>query len=258
MNILAIDTAMNTLSVALGTDTGRWYFEADAGHRHSEILLAIVDTLLGKAGLVPTDIGLAACMKGPGSFTGLRIGYSTAKALSLSLGIPIAAAPTLDCMVHYVPWPGLVMPVIDAKKRSFFCAIYQGGKRVCLDMDAEPQQIASTVAAIIKVILQGQPLSDQIVLTGGRADEASVQVQVMGYANKGELYASCPILLTGTDAALLKSELEKYSPIRFCLDERKRGYARELLELAPNWIEADIFSGPEYIRKSDAEEQAVK
>jgi tRNA threonylcarbamoyladenosine biosynthesis protein TsaB len=132
-------------------------------------------------------------------------------------------------MAYRVPWPGLVVPVIDAKKRSFFCAAYQGEKRVCPDMDAEPQEIA----AAIEAALQRQPLSEPVA---------------------GQ---TRPVLLVGADAILLKPELEN-SPTRFCLGDRKRGYARELLELAPNWIERDIFSGPEYIRKSDAEEQTGK
>ena len=101
MNLLAIDTATEQFSVALaaGTDTAApasWLFEADAGLRHSELVMDIVDMLMDKAALKPPDLSGVVCMGGPGSFTGLRIGFAIAKGLALSLSIPFAAIPTLD------------------------------------------------------------------------------------------------------------------------------------------------------------------
>jgi tRNA threonylcarbamoyladenosine biosynthesis protein TsaB len=87
-------------------------------------------------------------MGGPGSFTGLRIGFAIAKGLALSLGIPFAAIPTLDCIARpFAAWPGAVVPALDAKKGAFFCALYQSGKRQCPDMDAPPDEIARAMSA---------------------------------------------------------------------------------------------------------------
>jgi tRNA threonylcarbamoyladenosine biosynthesis protein TsaB len=170
MNLLAIDTATDQFSVALGCfpeeaignvqevrnlppwlnilpgDT--WLFEADVGLRHSELSMDCIDTLMRQAGLKPEDLNGIVCMGGPGSFTGLRIGFSLAKGLACALKIPFAAVPTLDCMAWpFSALPGIVVPVIDAKQGAYFCALYQNGKRLCPDMDAPPREIADEIAA---------------------------------------------------------------------------------------------------------------
>jgi tRNA threonylcarbamoyladenosine biosynthesis protein TsaB len=246
MNILAVDTSASILSIALGAGDESWYFEADAGLRHSELLLESVDLLLHKAGIPRTDLSGVVCRGGPGSFTGLRIGFSFAKGLSLALGIPFAPLPTLDCMAHpFAAWPGIVAPVIDAKKNAFFCALYQNGKRLCPDMDAAAPSIASAIdAADAEAIAAAIDAADATTNAG-----------------------ASPVLLTGTDAEKLYHQLREEavcgaavnSALRF--DKCPRGgYARELLDIAKkaglphttsNW-----FAGPEYLRKSDAELQA--
>ncbi|MDR2134264.1 MAG: tRNA (adenosine(37)-N6)-threonylcarbamoyltransferase complex dimerization subunit type 1 TsaB, partial [Treponema sp.] len=143
MNLLAIDTATSVFSAALETDQGVWYFETSSGMRHSELLTDTVDMLVKKSGLVPADLEGVLCMRGPGSFTGLRIGFAAAKGLALSLNIPFLPLSTLDCMAHaFSGWPGLVVPVIDAKKRAFVYALYSGGRRLCPDADAAAPEIA--------------------------------------------------------------------------------------------------------------------
>ena len=149
MNILALDTADGVLSVALSTEAGFWYLEADAGSRHSELMMEAVDALCRLAGLCPKDINLAACMKGPGSFTGLRIGFSAAKGLCVALGIPLVAVPTLDCLSFSLSaWPGMVIPVLDAKKGCFFTALYRGGKRLTDYMDISPEDLAKEIEKV--------------------------------------------------------------------------------------------------------------
>ena len=228
MNLLAIDTATEKFSVALGV-AGKetWLFEADAGLRHSELTMDCIDTLFKMAGLQPERLSGIVCMGGPGSFTGLRIGFSLAKGLALSLGIPFAAIPTLDCMARPLSqWPGIVVPVLDAKKKAFFCALYCGGQRLCPDMDSEPAQIAA----------------------------------VLG---NGE-WNGVPVLLFGPGAQLLYEALVRLpandiTPTALTLGKGLRfGNAETLLEMAAetNLLAQgtiDYALGPEYIRKSDAE-----
>lgn len=141
--ILALDTAAAVLSAALTAGERRWYREADAGLSHSELLLTLAEGLLKDAGMEPGALEAVACMGGPGSFTGLRIGFSAAKGIALALGIPLIACPTLDCIAYaWSPWPALVLPVLDAKKGRFFTALYSGGRRVSEEMDADPETIA--------------------------------------------------------------------------------------------------------------------
>jgi tRNA threonylcarbamoyladenosine biosynthesis protein TsaB len=220
------------MSLALGAEGGSWFFEADAGFRHSEALMEGVDMLMKAAGLEPAALDGVVCLKGPGSFTGLRIGFAAAKGLALSLGIPLAPVPTLDCLARpFSVWPGLVLPLLDAKRGCFFTALYRKGRRLSDYMDAGLPAICAAA------------------------------VRALEEAPDGEKR----VLLTGPDAALFQERLLKDSAgpgipaEEVSLDpEFRRGQAKNLLEIAKN---VNIFNnkdeallcGPEYLRKSDAE-----
>ncbi|MDR2069427.1 MAG: tRNA (adenosine(37)-N6)-threonylcarbamoyltransferase complex dimerization subunit type 1 TsaB [Spirochaetaceae bacterium] len=220
MNVLALDTATSVLSMTLSSNNRLWHFEIDAGLKHSELLMEGVDMLLKKAGLKPEALERIACMKGPGSFTGLRIGFSAAKGLALALGIPMVSVPTLDCMARsYSVWPGPVLPVINARKHRYFTALYRGTERVSPYMDAAPGEI-------LELVRSASP--------------------------KGS------VLLTGPDADMVKPELgELVSPEVFLVDPfHKNGKSRELLDIAKNIAilnNNEVLLGPLYLRKSDAE-----
>jgi tRNA threonylcarbamoyladenosine biosynthesis protein TsaB len=198
----------------------------DAGLKHSESLMEGVDMLLKTAGLNREDLELIACMRGPGSFTGLRIGFSVGKGLALALALPLVSVPTLDCMAaSHSAWPGLVLPVIDARKGRYFTALFQGAARISPPLDAEAGKIGELIA---------------------RAPKAG------------------PLLITGPDAYIIKDELKKvlqpvpHFPERIVVDPRyNTGKGRELLEIAEKSFilerESDVLRGPEYLRKSDAE-----
>ena len=238
-NLLAIDTATDILSVALSLRDETWYFEADAGTRHSQLLMGAIDHLMNNAGLEPKDLQAVCCMAGPGSFTGLRIGFACAKGLSLSLDIPFFTVPTLDCMAsRFSAWPGLVLPAIDAKKSSWFCALYMGGKRLCPDMDATASSIAQTING------SNTDMHDSL---------------------------NWPTLITGHDAERLYHVLVETPGLsqKLSLDSGCRGgYAKELAAISSRAIAKKIkmgdnnpinFSlGPDYIRKSDAELELEK
>jgi len=233
VNLLAVDTATEKLSIALAAGNDIWLFEVDAGLRHSELGMEAVDMLCKKADLKPENLSGVVCMGGPGSFTGLRIGFSLSKGLALALGCPFASIPTLDCMARPLSsLKGLVMPVLDAKKSSFFCALYRDGARICADMDAGPEAIAEAIASACA----GQ--EKQALLFGPGAD--------MLYGKLTQLPDSP---LAGIDLLAGKS--------------LPWGNAQTLLEIA---LETDIFAnnvtdfsaGPEYIRKSDAEQSTIK
>ncbi|MDR0386725.1 MAG: tRNA (adenosine(37)-N6)-threonylcarbamoyltransferase complex dimerization subunit type 1 TsaB [Treponema sp.] len=220
MNILALDTATSVLQAAVSSGDKVWHIGHDAGLTHSEALMVLVDTLMGISGLDKKDLDFVACMKGPGSFTGLRIGYAAAKGLSLALGIPVVTVPTLDCLAaRFSFWPGPVIPVIDAKKHRYFTAVYRGRDCVTGYLDA------------------------------GAASIAAAAAQVPG-----------DLLLTGPDAALLFPELTPLMEggRKITVDPLgKYGGIRELLAISEEYFKLNkvdgAMSGPLYLRKSDAE-----
>jgi tRNA threonylcarbamoyladenosine biosynthesis protein TsaB len=228
--ILALDTATAILSLALTAGERRWYREIDAGLGHSELLMETADSLIRGAGLGPGDLEALTCMRGPGSFTGLRIGFSAAKGMALALDLPLIACPTLDCMAYpFTPWPGLVIPLMDAKKGRFFTALYREGRRISGEMDAGP-------GAVGEAALEASPGCDE------------------------------PVLLTGPEAPLFIERLKETpgeAPARLKNRIRldplyRRGRALELAAVAKEKLvmdneRSDVSLGPEYLRKSDAE-----
>jgi tRNA threonylcarbamoyladenosine biosynthesis protein TsaB len=222
MNLLAIDSATELLSVAVAAGTGRYLFEADAGPRHSALLLEVIDMLLAKAGLRPGDLDGVICMKGPGSFTGLRVGYAAAKGICLARNIPLAALPTLDCMAWSCSFfPGLIIPLIDAKQNRFFTAFYRKKMKVAGYFDAGTSFIAENIT------------------------------EIREGAEK--------VLFTGPGAPMVRRLFPDFFSGEILCSSGRRGYAGDMLEIAvtddivKGNRENEVFSGPEYIRKSDAE-----
>jgi len=125
--ILALETATPTASVALVND-GQVVVEHNecSRRRHAESLVPTIESLLKEQGLTPQDLGAVACGRGPGSFTGLRIGLSTAKGLAQALGLPLITVSTLDILAAAAFFPGgLVAPLMDAKQGHIYVAFYE-------------------------------------------------------------------------------------------------------------------------------------
>lgn len=130
VKLLLIETATQVCSVAIADEGGviaeRRSTEPNA---HSSQLTPFITQLLEACGLRPADIGAVCVSAGPGSYTGLRIGVSTAKGLCYALGIPLLSVPTLQSMAaqYYVQHPGydgLVCPMIDARRMECYTAFY--------------------------------------------------------------------------------------------------------------------------------------
>ncbi len=93
--ILALDTATRHASVALCEDRQLVAESEQEVTTHSERLLSLVDDVLHRGGLTLSDLDGVVCGQGPGSFTGLRIGLSTAKGLCLATGKPLVCLSSL-------------------------------------------------------------------------------------------------------------------------------------------------------------------
>jgi tRNA threonylcarbamoyladenosine biosynthesis protein TsaB len=122
--ILAIDCSTEYCSVALciGDD----YFDRSerAGQRHSELLLPMVDEVLGEADIALTDLDAIAFGAGPGSFTGLRIACGVAQGLAFGAGRPVVAVPTLLAMAQATRGVR-VLAALDARIGEIYLAAYE-------------------------------------------------------------------------------------------------------------------------------------
>jgi tRNA threonylcarbamoyladenosine biosynthesis protein TsaB len=95
MNILAIETATDVLSLALGDGARVYETTRAAGQRQAELILGEIDALLARAGWSVRDLGAVAYGAGPGSFTGLRIACGVAQGIAAARGIPVLGVSTL-------------------------------------------------------------------------------------------------------------------------------------------------------------------
>jgi len=133
MIILAFDTSGHESGVAVVKNNavvGEISVNAKHGgnnYTHSETLLPAAENLLKFIGLTPSDPDYIAYTNGPGSFTGLRIGASSALGMAKALKIPAVAIPTLDALAYNVRHTGknrCVVPMLDARRGQVYFALY--------------------------------------------------------------------------------------------------------------------------------------
>lgn len=138
--ILGIETATEVCSTALVHD-GKVVIEKSLNEKnvHSEKLLMMIDEVLANASCPVKSLEAIAVSIGPGSFTGLRIGLSTAKGLALSNSIPLLAVPSLDGIAESFRLTGKreknFCAMIDAKRNESFYAFYSIGDEIRRESD---------------------------------------------------------------------------------------------------------------------------
>lgn len=127
MKVLSLDSATESATCAIVEDS-RLLGEITINNakQHSVILMNLIDTLLQRLKLDINDIDGFAVSEGPGSFTGLRIGASVIKGLSMGTGKPFAAVSTLDALAYNMAYTsGIVCPMLDALRGNVYTATYK-------------------------------------------------------------------------------------------------------------------------------------
>ena len=155
MLILSIDTSTKSSSVALhqaGKLLALSEFFAERTASHS--LTVAIEQIIRNSGLSPQDLQAVAVSKGPGSYTGLRVGVAAAKGLCYALGKPLIAIDTLEIMAFgakdfYPDGDHYLCPVIDARRMEVFCALYD--------------QDLNVIAPVAAIIIDQNSFSDILV-----------------------------------------------------------------------------------------------
>ncbi|WP_079709972.1 tRNA (adenosine(37)-N6)-threonylcarbamoyltransferase complex dimerization subunit type 1 TsaB [Paraliobacillus ryukyuensis] len=127
MSILAIDTSNETLGVAIhdGAKTIAAYI-ANSKTKHSKRLMPVINQLMQDANMTPQDLTRIVVAKGPGSYTGVRIGLSTAKMMAWTLQIPVIGISSLETLaLHAITQPELICPFFDARRGLVYTGLYQ-------------------------------------------------------------------------------------------------------------------------------------
>lgn len=222
MRLLAVDTATDICGVAIYREGNVEAQEVlNHGETHTRHVMAAISTVLDRAGVALAAIDAFAVTRGPGSFTGLRIGISTVKGMALATGKPMVGISTLEILAHQAQGQAkLVCPIIDARRSELYWSIYRQGR-------------------------QGiQPHTRECV---GPADDIPRQVDA-------------PCLFIGNGVMLYRQQLEAAIPFQTSWTSQEQGCLQPsvLARLAHQKIDAgmhdDVMTfGPVYLRKSDAE-----
>ncbi|WP_251920973.1 tRNA (adenosine(37)-N6)-threonylcarbamoyltransferase complex dimerization subunit type 1 TsaB [Pediococcus acidilactici] len=126
MKILALDTSNVALSVAvLENDQLLAIQTTNIKRNHSKQLMPIISQTLKTAEVSLADLDRIVVVKGPGSYTGLRIAVTTAKTLAMTLEIELVGISSLAMLVPNAPNDGLVVPFFDARNQNVFAGIYE-------------------------------------------------------------------------------------------------------------------------------------
>lgn len=125
--ILNIETATKNCSVSLAKDGQTIALKelATENFSHAEKLHVFIDEVLSQAKVTLQDLSAVAVSKGPGSYTGLRIGVSSVKGLCYALNIPMIAIDTLESLAHQINVEsGIIIPMIDARRMEVYSAFF--------------------------------------------------------------------------------------------------------------------------------------
>ncbi|PBC08244.1 tRNA (adenosine(37)-N6)-threonylcarbamoyltransferase complex dimerization subunit type 1 TsaB [Mesorhizobium sp. WSM3859] len=212
MKLLAIDCAANLCAACVydagaGKELGRQV--RDLGKGHAEHLMAVIETALQGGGLGYHELDAVAVSVGPGSFTGLRVGVSTARGLALALKIPAIGVTALEALAAEGAnaFPGrAVLAALDAGREEIHAALYD--KELAETYGASVATLAEAVAMAIsaEAVLVGTA-APRIAQAAGRAFDTGPVAATADIATYARLAAARgpgekpkPLYLRGADA----------------------------------------------------------
>ena len=252
MRILALETSAKSGSCAVvedGVVLSRSF--QCTGLTHSRTLLPMVDAMLQNAEIPMASIDLYAVAAGPGSFTGLRIGASTAKGIAFALEKPIVPVSTLEALAwNAYGAAGLVCPMMDARRDQVYTAVYRFARRE--DADAAGRIQDAENAECVVPALRAETVVAPAALA---VEEVAAKLNEMKE----------PVLLLGDGAAAYKDMLARLLqlPVVFAPAQMNRQRASSVAALAEVlFAEGKAIAGadfsPEYLRLSQAERELAQ
>ena len=132
MNYLAFDTSGNYLTVAVQGKQKALREMKECLHSHSVTLMKEIENGLLDAGVKLEDIDVFACSVGPGSFTGIRIGVSTAKAFAYACGKKVLGVTSFESLAYNIVDSAKKLTLIDARHDNFYACAFDGENNVIL------------------------------------------------------------------------------------------------------------------------------
>ncbi len=222
--ILAMDTALNGCSVAIfNAASDKCYAISEAMTRgQSERLVPMIEEVIDKAGIKKQQIDLVAVTVGPGAFTGLRIGLSTAKVFAQALGAPVIGMSTLEILArqyfisgHRVAEKDLLV-AIDTKRSDYYCQFFTEKGRVLTEPFASDAKTANSSADKAYVVCGDG--AERFI------DDAGLSVD--SYIKGVALVNPCLLALAGLE--VWRNDPEKYPPAPIYIREAEVSAPKKL------------------------------
>lgn len=198
--LLHIETSSKVCSIAISkNDVLIELIEDPKENSHAAKLTSLIDTIVNKAKITYKDISAISFSSGPGSYTGLRIGLSTAKGLCYVLNIPIIFVNTLDAMldemIHQYPMKeAIYMPMIDARRMEVYT----------LQADVEKNIVLPTQALILTESMFDEIGEERKILIAG---DAKKKVQFLIKLKNNIIYLD---IENSSSRFLIRKAYEKY------------------------------------------------
>lgn len=227
MKLLVLDSSGLVASVALIEDD-RLIAEYTTGNKltHSQTLLPMLNEVIKRTSFEMEDIDAIAVAKGPGSFTGLRIGAATAKGLGLALNKPIVPVPTVDGLAYQLFGTSkIICPMMDARRKQVYTGFYrfEGG-----EMKVLKEQCAQSVEDTLD---QLRKYNEQVIFLGDGVPVYHDEIM----EKMGESAIFAPAHANRQRAAAVGALAQVY-------------FAQGIYESADEFV-------PDYLRKSQAERE---
>ncbi|UEQ75104.1 tRNA (adenosine(37)-N6)-threonylcarbamoyltransferase complex dimerization subunit type 1 TsaB [Chryseobacterium arthrosphaerae] len=203
MKILYLETSSKNCSVAVSDNEKLLCLceEVSENYKQSESLHTYVEWALEGAGISLKDIEAVSLGKGPGSYTGLRIGAASAKGFCYGLKVPFIAINSLESMIE--PFLGnnydLIVPLIDARRMEVYTAIYDGNTG---------EELSGTEAKILDEASFEEYRDKKIIFVGDGAKKAKDILQLPDAVFKDDVYPSAQYLIKKTLEKIEKKEFE--------------------------------------------------
>ena len=203
MKILYLETSSKNCSVAVSDNEKLLCLceEVSENYKQSESLHTYVEWALEGAGISLKDIEAVSLGKGPGSYTGLRIGAASAKGFCYGLKVPFIAINSLESMIE--PFLGqnydFIVPLIDARRMEVYTAVYDG---------STGEEISATEAKILDETSFQELREKKVVFVGDGAKKAKDILDLPGADFREDIYPSAQYLIKKTLEKIENKEFE--------------------------------------------------
>ncbi|MGI5084385.1 tRNA (adenosine(37)-N6)-threonylcarbamoyltransferase complex dimerization subunit type 1 TsaB [Treponema putidum] len=156
MNILCIDTSFSSIAITTQGNAGTFTSVfTPAKARHSAILIPAIEAAVKQAGFDVKETDVLICPQGPGGFTGLRLAYSTAKAIQLKTNAQFFCVPILEALCYKYGDTAQFLSIIDAKRDCFYAQAFENKKAISKALDIRAEEALKLIDKNKKTIICG-------------------------------------------------------------------------------------------------------